>query len=626
MTSTYCLHIMFLIWLFYALPVTIVSGSSGSLYLFANESVDSPVVATTSGKFAGFTIRQTNVWVGIPYAAPPVGALRWQKAQPYVVTDSQNDIIRNATYYSPFCPQIDRGDNTTGPFNENCLYLNVWSPRTPSSEPNGYPVMIWIHGGGFKEGSATLVIYDGLSWTNAAIQENNPFIMVSMNYRLNVMGFFAQSSLLDDNGQTIGNQGITDQRMAMKWVRDNIAQFGGDKNYITLMGESAGSQSVCIHLISPLSAGLFHASIMQSGPCDAVNMLRDKSFAYSTANNLALLFGCNMTNSSQQLDCLRAVSSTRLVAAIGNVSIPLSTSLAFKDQEKIGEAFPFGLIVDGVEIPVHPLQAFLTGQVNQVPTLTGANRDELLLRALYQEYFYPPTSTEDYLTRILPIAGYNNRDIQTLYAPSQFNGNYSQAFVALFSEGIFVCSARRMAGYMTEQPTYLYTFTHAPESFFLTQPALIMWPGAYHGAEIFSLFQTLAATFYGNMIFNADEIPLATSLRRYWTNMITKHQPNDNISLTWPQYSSTTDRVLVLNKNTTITSFIGIYPNCDLISDVQAKVYGEYLGFNATCTIGNKCCIVDSTPTTRPTSTSNNLRCCRFKLLFLLFSCIILLF
>ncbi|CAF4399143.1 unnamed protein product, partial [Rotaria magnacalcarata] len=92
--------------------------------------------------------------------------------------------------------------------------------------------------GGFKEGSATLVIYDGLSWTNAAIQENNPFIMVSMNYRLNVMGFFAQSSLLDDNGQTIGNQGITDQRMAMKWVRDNIAQFGGDKNYITLMGES----------------------------------------------------------------------------------------------------------------------------------------------------------------------------------------------------------------------------------------------------------------------------------------------------------------------------------------------------------------------------------------------------
>ncbi|CAF4570367.1 unnamed protein product, partial [Rotaria magnacalcarata] len=135
------------------------------------------------------------------------------------------------------------------------------------------------------------------------------------------------------------------------------------------------------------------------------------------------------------------------------------------------------------------------------------------------------------------------------------------------------------------------------------------WPGAYHGAEIFSLFQTLAATFYGNMIFNADEIPLATSLRRYWTNMITKHQPNDNISLTWPQYSSPTDRVLVLNKNTTITSFIEIYPNCDLISDVQAKVYGEYLGFNATCTVGNKCFIVDSTTTTRQTSTSNNLRC-----------------
>ncbi|CAF0882043.1 unnamed protein product [Adineta steineri] len=614
---------MFLFWLCCILLVTIVSGLSGSPYLFASESVGSPVVSTASGKFAGFTIRQTNVWVGIPFAAPPVGTLRWQKAQPYVMPDSQNDIIRNATYYSAYCPQFDRGDPSQGPFDEDCLYLNVWAPRTPSSNPNGYPVMVWIHGGGLKDGSATQVLWDGLHWTNAAIQENNSFIMVSMNYRLSVMGFFAQSSLLDESGQTIANQGITDQRMAMKWVQDNIKQFGGDKNYITLMGESAGSQSVCIHLISPLSAGLFHASIMQSGSCDAVNFLRDKSFAYSTANNLALIFGCNMTNPSQQLDCLRAVSSTRLIAAIGNVSIPLSTSSAYKDLEKIVVPVPFGLIVDGVEIPVHPLQAFLTGKINQVPTLTGANRDEILLRALYEDYAYPPTSAEDYLTRILPIAAFNNRDIQALYAPDKFNGNYSRAFVALFSEGMFVCGARRTAGYITGHPKYLYTFDHAPESVFLTHPSLVMWPGAFHGAEVFSLFQTVSATFYGDIIFNPDEIPLATSLRRYWTNMITKHQPNDDISLTWPEYSSTTDRVLVLDKNTTITSFIEVYPNCDLISDVQVKVYGEYLGLNVTCTTGNKCFIINSTT---PTSTSNNLYCCQLNLFFLLFSCIILLF
>ncbi|CAF0868276.1 unnamed protein product [Rotaria sordida] len=388
--------------------------------------------------------KQTNVWIGIPYAASPVGLRRWQKAQPYVLSAKLKDTVQNATHYGPSCPQIDRTGMAPGPFNEDCLYLNIWAPRDPPVQSTGYPVMLWIHGGGFFEGSSSQIIYDGLSWTNAGIQANNSFIMVSINYRLNVVGFFAQSALVDDHGQTIVNQGISDQRIVMQWVRNNIRQFGGNSDSITLMGQSAGSHSVCTHIVSPLSTNLFHAGILDSGTCHTPTYLRDKQFAHSTANELALLVECNMTDSKHLL----------LNAAV-NVPIPSSTSLAFKDQTKISGVFPFDLIVDGIEIPVHPLQAFLLGNFNDVPILIGATQDEFLLRFLYEKYFHGPTSAEDYLTRVLPIATYNQSEVQALYALDKFNGNYSEAFVALMSQGHFLCGARLMAGYTKRQPTYL---------------------------------------------------------------------------------------------------------------------------------------------------------------------------
>ncbi|CAF3735930.1 unnamed protein product [Rotaria sordida] len=174
-------------------------------------------------------------------------------------------------------PQGKQGRATSDPFDEDCLYLNIWTPHTllPSTS-TGYPVMLWMHGGGLQEGSSTQIIYDGLSWRNAAILANKSFILVSINYRLNVFGFFAQSALIDDNGQTIANRTFSDQLMAMKWIQDNIGYFGGDKNKVTLAGQSRGSQSVCIHIISPLSVDLFHPAILESGFCDATSYMHDK--------------------------------------------------------------------------------------------------------------------------------------------------------------------------------------------------------------------------------------------------------------------------------------------------------------------------------------------------------------
>ncbi|CAF4401826.1 unnamed protein product [Rotaria socialis] len=420
-------------------------GLNGNLYLFANESIASPVVSTTSGQFAGFTIRQTNVWIVIPYATPPIDAFRWLKAQPYVMTDSQHGTIQNATNYSPSCLQINREGLILGPTDEDCLHLNVWAPTKPSTSSAGYPVMLWIHGGAFIEGSATQVIYDGLSWTNAAINEKKLLHHGQHSISIKPNGIF----------------------FSIGFIRDNIAQFGGDKNSVTLMGQSAGSRPVCIHIVSPLSASLFHAGILDNGSCDTLIYLRDKSFAYSTTQNLASLVG-----------------------------------------------------------------------FNQVPISIGVNHDEFVLRTLYEDYYHPPISTVDYLNPILPIMTYNHSEIQALYiyTPNQFSGNYSQAFVALLSQEMHICSSRRTAGYMSRQPTYLYTYNHAPEYVWLTTPNLIMWPGAYHSAELFSLFQTLTASLCGNIIFKSDELPLATTVRRYWTNMITKRQPNGNVNLIWSQY------------------------------------------------------------------------------------------
>ena len=181
-----------------------------------------------------------------------------------------------------------------------------------------------------------------------------------------------------------------------------------------------------------------------------------------------------MTDLVRQLDCLRGINSTKLVAATANVSIPTSTSLVFKGIEKVGGTSPFSLIVDGVGISVHPLQAFLSGNFNQVPILMGANRDEFGLRALCEELTAPPNSVKDYMTGVLPIITYNNSELQVLYHPSRFNDNYTQACVALFSKHIFICGTRRMAGYMSRQPTYLYTYNHVLETPWLSSPDIVL--------------------------------------------------------------------------------------------------------------------------------------------------------
>ncbi|EOC0982296.1 carboxylesterase/lipase family protein, partial [Cronobacter sakazakii] len=221
-------------------------------------NLDMPIVTTTHGDVRGLTENDIAVWRGIPYAAPPVGERRWRAPQPLTAWQG----VRDATAFSAaswqnagFCRELAGGD--PGAFSEDCLYLNVWAPVARETP---LPVMVWLHGGGFTLGAGSLPPYDGQALARRGV------VLVTINYRLGHLGFFAHPALEgDDPAGPVYNFALLDQIAALRWVQDNIAAFGGDRDNVTLFGESAGARSVLSLMASPLAKGLFHKAIVQSG-------------------------------------------------------------------------------------------------------------------------------------------------------------------------------------------------------------------------------------------------------------------------------------------------------------------------------------------------------------------------
>jgi para-nitrobenzyl esterase len=224
---------------------------------------DPNVVQTTDGPVRGYTEGGMRIWSAIPYAAPPVGNNRFKPPQPVTPWTE----VKDCYYEGNICPQIDiDGIQLLG--EEDCLYLDIYAPETLPAKP--LPVMVWIYGGGWTLGDKyEFGLYNPTSWI-----QKQPHIHVAMNYRLAVFGFLALDELMKESGTT-GNYGLQDQSAVLIWVQKNIKGFGGDPNSVTIFGESAGGFSVCWHLVNPMSAGLFHAAIMESGTCDSKSFFVD---------------------------------------------------------------------------------------------------------------------------------------------------------------------------------------------------------------------------------------------------------------------------------------------------------------------------------------------------------------
>jgi para-nitrobenzyl esterase len=475
---------------------------------------DHVVVPTDEGPVMGLRTMTMNEFLGIPYAAPPVGALRWKPPQPPAGWHG----LLDATKFANHCPQVASYFGVAST-TEDCLYLNVYTPADHEclwgDDHNGHPVMVWIHGGALVVGESD--DYD----PSKLVAEN--VIVVTFNYRLGFLGFLAHPALAaETNYGGSGDYGFMDQQAALEWVRRNIKYFGGNPDRVTIFGESAGGLSVHTQLASPGAEGLFQGAIVESGAYFLTTT--PLALAEAAGTQAAIAMGC----SDQSAKCLR--------------SLPVGTLLAYAGSDLTGN-------VDG-KVLTQPIDtALLSGQFNQVPVMEGSNHDEWRL-FVADDFELPtgiPTSSANYSAWVdasfgnaLP-AGILDYVVDVLYPPTSPNPPApSIALGAVGTDGIFACNSRSAIRQMAKfVPVFAYEFNdqNAPELFLPPDTVSGMPYGAAHASELQYIFNLPQ----GNLL-NANEKKLSRDMVSYWGHFARFSNPNSFFTPFWPQYNLTNDQ------------------------------------------------------------------------------------
>jgi para-nitrobenzyl esterase len=468
-----------------------------------------PVTGTANGAVRGVADGAVNEFLGIPYAAPPVGALRWQPPQPSVSWSG----VRDATQFAPHCPQPPTpfGQASTS---EDCLFLNVFTPRHMQTGSH-FPVMVWIHGGALVTGESndydpTQLVEDGVT-------------VVTINYRLGALGFLAHPALADANGQS-GDYGLMDQQAALRWVQRNIASFGGNPRSVTIFGESAGGLSTLSQVASPQASGLFERAIVESGSYNLIQA------SLSTAETAGQAFAAKAGCASQTEACLR--------------SLPVSTILA--NQNAAG----YTPNINTEVLPQTLGAAFATGNFNRVPIINGTNRDEWRLFVALSELEGNPVTASNYQSMIsstLGVPAVVAAIIAAKYPLSAFPSP-SVALGAVGTDAIFACPALTIDRFVSRfVPTFGYEFNdeNAPENFL---PPVSFPYGAAHASEIQYLMGLPTAAFPGTL--SAQQQQLATTMKAYWTNFAERGSPSSSDTPFWPLFNTLTQQMQSLTPPT----------------------------------------------------------------------------
>jgi para-nitrobenzyl esterase len=475
-----------------------------------------PTVTSDKGVLAGIERDGVRVFLGVPYAAPPTRELRWQPPQPMHAWRG----VREASHVSRVCVQTD---DVRPQQSEDCLYANVWAPRTTEK----LPVLVWIHGGAFAMGAGSDEDYDGQKLANAAHA-----VVVTFNYRVGALGFMAHPALARALGREVmPSLGILDQRAALAWVQRNIGAFGGDSARVTIFGESAGAWSVCVHLAAPKSRGLFARAIMQSGACsDALYFTPEK--ANAQGEMVARAVGCDGTD---VVACLHRVPA-KTIARV----------LPFKRGLILHPGVWWGPIVDGVELPRLPLQMITAGDFARVPLMIGANADE---GAIHVAPF--ATLTRDDVIDFVRDS-FGEAAIAPVLARYQ-RPTPKQALNDIIGDGIFVCQARRVARAFAQAgvPAYLYHFTRALDD------ARVHHLGATHSIELWFMFGNHA----GDIRLSEAEEPLSRLMMQAWGAFARDGDPATS-ELRWPRYTTAADAHLTLDLSPSIGTGLD-RENCD---------------------------------------------------------------
>jgi len=468
------------------------------------------VVQTTNGQVQGYYYDAfpTNVWQGIPYAAPPVGNMRWQDPVPPANWQG----IKQTTQFGPGCYQackLFRPEDSCPPvMSEDCLNLNVYAPLNASN----LPVMFWIHGGNYIQGAGSTRGYHGSLFA----YENN-VVVVTINYRLGVLGALYVSGSFTGNFQT------KDQRLAMKWVQANIKGFGGNPNLVTIFGQSAGGYSVATHLASPPSWGLFHRAIVQSDPFSLI--AQDNV----TGNDLAGLFMKQANCTYNDVQCLLNLSPEDVIAA------QVKTNFAPLPWQFLSLFMPWVPVLDAVELPLQPLDAAVQGKTANVPVMIGTVANETLL--FIWEALQKPVTALEYEIFIPAIFGYNDAvKINDVYGlPSGADKNDTRHFLSLLStDYIMTCPTRKAArAYAAMNNTYMYFYDHYDSFTAWLYGALFPECIGYicHAAEVAVLWNTQYQIPDPKPSFTPDEVLLSAQLQTMWTNFAISGNPNQPVPI-----------------------------------------------------------------------------------------------
>jgi para-nitrobenzyl esterase len=511
-----------------------------------------------NGKVAGATCE----YLGIPYAQPPTNELRFMPPQPAAGWSAPRD----ATMYGASCLQAGSALGSVGTTNEDCLFVNVFTPKAAPTQP--LPVMVFIYGGAFTSGSSSL--YDGQS-----LSEKGPVVLVTLNYRLGALGFLALPELDSQRpGAPSGSDGIRDQQLALKWVQENIATFHGDPTNVTVFGESAGSTSTCLHMVSPGSKGLANRYIMESFSCvGGTPEFNTKAASYQLGGELAASF-CEGDGGAADagaadagaadaggdtIACLRAADPTQLMTWLPPASAPpIGASAAVGNL--LGPPFAPTVEGPGGVLPDTPANLIASGSFNKdAQILAGTNENEW---GLFVDLASNPSlggsassplkvttvaQLDDVITKLFGAAA--AAQVEAQYPAT--DATAAQVYIDLVTDFVFRCPTRQLARTMLAQGTksyYLYSYEIGP---------------AWHSFELVPLFNLTALDALGATMPSKG---FTEEMLGYWTQFAATGDPNGSLDAgapAWPSYETATDEYLELLDPTPMASTHLRQAECD---------------------------------------------------------------
>ena len=495
----------------FALGAAMLAASVISYSFVVNKANFIAVVPTEAGLVSGVKTGHIIAYKGIPFAAPPIGDLRWKAPQPAKHWDG----VRKCIAFSaspmqskpvPFMVYTSEFLIPESPISEDCLYLNVWTGAKTKTDKR--PVFVWIYGGGFTSGGSACPIYDGDAIAKKGV------VFVSINYRVGVFGFLAHPELTKEaNGKASGNYGLLDQVAALKWVKRNIAAFGGDPNNVTIGGQSAGSMSVNCLVASPLTKGLFNRAIAESGSMVVKNPLL----------------------TSNTLEAAEA-QGTKLAEKSGVKTLTEMRAMAAQEVLKKFQG-RFAPIVDGYVLPESVSEIFAANKQNHVALITGWNDDE----------FGGPTKSKDDFKKWAETQYGSDAEIFLKYFPAETDEQARESQTKLSRDQIFAMAGFKWAALQSKygnSPVYVYNFDRK-----VPAEGDMKKYGAFHTAEVPYMLDNLK--FLNNRPFEPADRELAKTMSDYWVNFIKTGNPNGVGLPDWPKYNTDGYKIKAFNAKST---------------------------------------------------------------------------